>query len=754
MDSILYTPHGEKRMRDIKVGSLVACPDGTYSPVIAIHPQGKKQLYRVTFIDGRSVLATDEHLWYAKIVGRKNKLNREFSIYTTLEIIDLLKKAKQSKSTITPNILVPLTKPVNFTPVTNRYLVRHTIDPYTLGFLLGDGCFVGRSISFTTADEEIAEFISKKYNVSKRKAKYQYGIKDGGELRSKLDAYGLYGKKSEDKFIPEKYKIADIETRLQLIRGLFDADSHIDNRGHIEYTTVSKQLSRDVQWVVRSLGGKATISEKQGSYGDTTCQKAYRVYVNITGNLHRLTRKSIPKPYNGGNGNLCNRIVSIEYEKEDYAQCITLRDPKGLYLTDDFIVTHNSYFGCTWCYAQALRIIEACGITEEESHPIPIGFMGRKQGRDFTATTLETWKREIPADKYVIKGNPAEIIIDNKVKIHTGGLDRQETINKFNSAEYFFFFIDQAEETTKDDISVLRGSLRGQINGQHIPYKGLFTANPAQCWLKEDFIDNPSERRVYIPALPTDNPHLPDRYIDTLKEAFRHRPELLSAYLEGDWNGFDGSDQVIHSSWILAAKKLQLNPPVTKRFLVCDPARFGDDETVIYLFENTRIKDSIIFGKKDTHYTSGKLNVLSIENGDIPIIVDGDGIGGGIIDNLNAYDRNVIEHRGSEKAINDTRYYNRRAESWDIVGQMFCDGDIDYNAEDELLANQLATPKYKFRNGKILLESKDDIKERTGRSPDRGDAFVMAMANYDKIDSVNSENLHSSVTVPSWVGAA
>jgi len=82
----------------------------------------------------------------------------------------------------------------------------------------------------------------------------------------------------------------------------------------------------------------------------------------------------------------------------------------------------KSVFGCMWCFNKAMEIIEACGI-KKRKHPIPIGFMGRKRGVDFTNTTLETWKRFIPDAMYEIKGKPAEIIIADRVKILTGELD-------------------------------------------------------------------------------------------------------------------------------------------------------------------------------------------------------------------------------------------------------------------------------------------------------------------------------------------
>ena len=190
----------------------------------------------------------------------------------------------------------------------------------------------------------------------------------------------------------------------------------------------------------------------------------------------------------------------------------------------------KSVFGCLWCFKQALGIIKDCQIGRRK-HPIPVGFMGRKRGVDFTNTTLETWKRFIPENAYVIKGKPAEIILLNCVKILTGGLDNSEIVNKFNSAEYAFYFIDQAEEVDREQIGELRATTRLIINGKKIPGKGLFTANPAPSFLKEEFILNPTDNRVFIRAL---GAGLVDRLIemgDNVKRMIHKARDVLLSFL-------------------------------------------------------------------------------------------------------------------------------------------------------------------------------------------------------------------------------
>jgi hypothetical protein len=389
----------------------------------------------------------------------------------------------------------------------------------------------------------------------------------------------------------------------------------------------------------------------------------------------------------------------------------------------------KSHFLCLWAYLWSISIANAFKLVPSE-HPLHVGWIGRKQATDFTGTTLQTWQRIIPSDKYEIKSgtekHPKHILIENRIAIDFGGLDKQESINKFNSAEYGFVAIDQAEETTRDDVSVLRASRQLTIDGRSLKYKGLYTANPANCWLKDEFLLSPASNRVFVRALPKDNPHLPESYIAMLKDSFGYRPELLSAYLDGNWDAMDDSDQVIKAGWIELASSLNFIQHLSekRRLLTCDVARFGDDETVIYDMEETDIREERIYGQRDTMYTANLLCSMSMARGDCSIAVDEGGVGGGVVDRLRELDRHVISIQSSEKAMNSEKYYNRRAEVWDYAARQFSEGAVELHTKDPVLKGQLITPKYKFKGARILIEPKEEIKKRLNRSPDRGDAYV------------------------------
>lgn len=402
----------------------------------------------------------------------------------------------------------------------------------------------------------------------------------------------------------------------------------------------------------------------------------------------------------------------------------------------------KSVFGCYWSYLQAYEIAQKY-FPKKPTHPVAVGFMGRKVGKDFRETTLGTWKRFIPADRYRIVGKPAEIIIEDRVKILTGGLDRSEEVQKFNSAELAFFFIDQAEETTIDDVSVLRASLRLTFNGEELDYKGLFTANPRQCWLKDEFISNSSPHRRFVQALPGDNPLLPKSYTDNLRDAFKHRPELLQAYLYGDWDSFEGAEQVIKDAWLRHAKDKIATELIHKKYVVCDTARYGDDECVIMQMDNAEIEKQIIMPYCNHDEIAGRLAVQSAQNDDCTIVVEsvGSDIGAAVVTDLRLMKKHVIVYCPQGQSLHPEKFYNVRAEAWHTAATVLSDGIFDRVTNcpvicknmDMKTRGQLCTPTYEYRGGKILIESKKKIKARLGNSPDRADTYVIALWAWSKI---------------------
>lgn len=415
----------------------------------------------------------------------------------------------------------------------------------------------------------------------------------------------------------------------------------------------------------------------------------------------------------------------------------------------------KSVYACHFALAETLRLIQRCNLLPQQ-HPPVVGFMGRKVAKDFGETTLETWFKQIPPALYKARGKPVQFIIQGRAIIQTGGLDRSEDIQKFNSAELAFAVIDQAEETTRSDIMTLRAATewRLTLNGVKIPGKMLFTANPAKGWLKEDFIIGSEAGRIhrdtdlavdtlFVQALPTDNPHLSPQYLTVLEKAYSHRPDLLAAYLFGDWAAVDDPKQIILDGWIQLAIDRQGDPASVRRLICCDTARFGDDLTVMMDLTNAEINERRSLPKCPVTQIATDLAQMSRKAGSAPVAVESTGadLGAAVVDILMSMGVPIIVFTPQGKAVQDQVFYNLRAEAWDKAAKMFQSGLTDRHTSTIMtchtmyreLREQLTWPRYNFRAQRTLVEDKESIKERCGRSPDDADCYVIGLWALDKV---------------------
>lgn len=427
---------------------------------------------------------------------------------------------------------------------------------------------------------------------------------------------------------------------------------------------------------------------------------------------------------------LLEQILPQQKATEDIILRMSDRQIMALNCTDDYLLYGGakgggkSWFLCIWLFINACRF---------KGNKL---FACRKRSVDFSNTTLETWKKCIPAHLYRINEQKKKIFIPKAGSvIDFGGLDDPLLVQSLNSAEYAHIGVDQAEEIDRDSFAMLRGTLRHKLlDGTFPPYQIRLTANPSQCWLKDEFILAPKSNFKFIPALPRDNPYLPKEYEKNLAEAFAHRPSLLAAYLHGSWDDLSGQDICIQSSWIEAAHGRQKSGDVPlKRILVNDPARFGDDENVTYVLEEAGglayILDTMILEHKSLMDTAGRLSALRRKYAASDIAIDSCGLGAGIVDALCDLNEPVMPLNSAAKPTNEAyqvRYYNLRSQMWMEAGQRFAEGTVILPT-DRILMGQLNSVKFDYKGGRLLCEAKEDIKARLSRSPDRADALVMGL---------------------------
>ena len=404
----------------------------------------------------------------------------------------------------------------------------------------------------------------------------------------------------------------------------------------------------------------------------------------------------------------------------------------------------KTVFFCLWVYHFVQLLIEYFSIDQPLKEPLPVGFMGRKQGVDFRKTTLETFYRNIPSMNYRVRTQDQEIIFFDRVKVYYGGLDDRERINKFNSSEFAFFALDQAEETDRGDISVLQGALRLKYNDKTPPYKQLYTANPADCWLKQDFIDEPVSGYHFIPALHSDNPHLPDNYVETLTKAFRHNSALLDAYLNGNWYSLQAVNALLSAQQFADLKGVRHHPKNRKGVVVCDPSLGGDD-CVIKVMENYKVIDIVVLHIREPMKIAGHMIILG-ERHKIPNYAADTtgGLGEAILDRIREIKPNSRRFYLSyaEKADYFVHGLNLRSEmAWHYMMKVI-DKTIPY-PEDEDTRKQILAMRFKVvdSDGHILLERKSETKKALGRSPDLADAEIMGIWALDQTEPIMEKDV-------------
>ena len=438
-------------------------------------------------------------------------------------------------------------------------------------------------------------------------------------------------------------------------------------------------------------------------------------------------------------------MVDFEFSSKQRAALRALEDPQWLQiLWGGSRGAGKSLLGVRWAFLQAVKIIKQFNL-QPSAHPPVIGFLGRKRATDFNATTLNTFKQFVPANAYTMIEHKKIIRIQNTVDLMYGGLDDSETINKFLSAEFSFFFADQGEELTQEDAGMLLGTLRQRFNGKSPDYKAFYTANPAQCWIKQRFITNPEPRCLYIKALPSDNPFLDPGYIDKLRQAFSFNPQLLQAFIYGSWDDLDTAYTVIPSSAIeKCVDSGYTDRSGEKRITVCDIAEDGSDETVIYDFVNSRVKtDTIeIYSHRDLMDSCGRIQAHAKKNGSNLICIDKVGLGAGVYSRLQEiYGQSDDDPEGTPKvtvygfdgrisppgALNDMTFKNYKTYAWFKARDIIKEGRCDI-PNDSVLKSQLAGVTWKFTSGEvIMLDTNQDVKERLGQSPDRATTLIMGL---------------------------
>ena len=257
---------------------------------------------------------------------------------------------------------------------------------------------------------------------------------------------------------------------------------------------------------------------------------------------------------------------------------------------------------------------------------------------------------------------------------------------------------------------------------------------------------NPDERTLVCKVNYYDNPYCPEEMKYLAERCKEQSPDDY----EHIWLGApvnQGDTKLIAAKDVRKAMQNKIMASTSPLIVGVDIARYGDDKTVFCYRRGRYCFKLEEFGHLDTVEVANKINAIINELKPARVFLDMGNNGAGVYDILKdrGYAKTVRGINFGAKAINDDRYFNKRAEMWALANDWLKDENmVQLVNDDELLDDLCSVNKGYDNKGRLQLESKDKVKERIGRSPDKADAFVLTFAEpvYDvgKVKTIGLEN--------------
>ena len=396
----------------------------------------------------------------------------------------------------------------------------------------------------------------------------------------------------------------------------------------------------------------------------------------------------------------------------------------------------KSAFGCWWQLRRRIK------------YPGTRGLIGRSIGKTLKETTLQTfheiakkqklkfglhYKMTSPQDKEF----PQCLLFRNGSMIYLKDLfdyPSDPDFDELGSLELTDAFIDEAVQVSKKAWDTVYSRLRFKLDEYNLTPSLLGATNPGKGHIYTDFYvpytnGNLPANKAFVPALIPDNPHVSKYYAESLAQINENQKQRL---LFGNWDYDDDPAALLTYSDMVECSKVKKIPGIM--YTGADIARHGDDNTSIADICGNFLSGISTYKKYDTAEIANitikhiQKNKVSPEN----LGIDTVGLGAGVYDNMKEKGFEAIEIISGNKPTKSDGSYefkNLRSQMWWQFRTDCKEGIISINLDDPELLADLTAPRYKIVNDRVIqVESKDDIKKRLGRSPDKGDSVVYANA--------------------------
>lgn len=697
-DLIIDTPVGRRRWGDLRPGDHVFGRDGKPTKIIAIHPQGRKPVFDVSFDDGSKTQTCAEHLWSVR--HRK----KGWLTLSTQQISDDGTHQKNGGDAYRKYHLPRhegVEYPYQWVPV----------DPYTLGAWLGDGC---RNTSrIVGMDHEVFDRIraagyklTEGYSKSSGKA----SIFNVSMLQPMLRQLGIGHLRSREKYVPDCYRHNLPEVRAEVLRGLLDTDGTVTETGAVQFSSASKRMRDDVIWLCRSLGGKARANGRPGAWATTlTLPDGFQPFY-IKRKLARV-RSTSQKRY------LERFIDGIEAAGEAECTCITVEAEDSLYMANDFIVTHNTAL-ISWLILWYMAT--------RSNLKIIVTANTKTQLTTKTWAELRVWHHRFRLKHWFIyRATKFYGVWDPETHAAHCIPWSKEKSEAFagTHAQHVMVLMDEASAIDDKIWEVTDGAMNvGECIWIAFGNPTKNTGRFRECFRR--FRDSWMTMRVDSRTVRFTNKEFIQRQIkDWGIDTDYVRIRVLGLFPRAS------AYQLIPEDVVEAAQaRKPANDLAPYPLLIgVDPAWMGEAKSVMYFRQGPATRDILQWRGIDTMQLAGHCAHWIETVKPDALFLDTIGIGAGVYDRLRqlGFADTVIGVNFARKARRQKTFKNTRIECWWKMKE-WLENQGCIPEHNTVLYGDLTAPEYFYdRQNRRQLESKRDMVERGLASPDVGDALAL-----------------------------
>lgn len=408
----------------------------------------------------------------------------------------------------------------------------------------------------------------------------------------------------------------------------------------------------------------------------------------------------------------------------------------------------KTFLGCAWQIHNRLN------------YPGTRGLIGRAQLKRLRQTTLRTFfdvcqHLGLQAKfHFTYAASEGLIRFANGSEIWLRDLAHQPSDPDFTSLgslEITDAFVDEAGELSHKAVQVLASRIRYRLDVAGLPPKLLMTCNPARGWLYTHYYKPSTEGKLpqdamFIQALLADNQN-PAFVAQYRKQLQQLDPVTRQRLLAGDWDYADDELALFHQPQLVACTHDPAGPmPSTNStndwFLSVDVARFGKDSTAVGLWQGLHLMQIWLWQKQDLQASAQKVKQLMQQYRIAPahVVVDTDGVGGGLADQLPGCRQFVAMHKPVALKGQPQAYENLKTQCYYLLAQVVEEGRLSLSPSLQqqyhegkslhtlLLEELLVIRRGASQNdGKLSINRKDAHKALLGRSPDLADMVMMRM---------------------------